>query len=330
MYLIPISKKGEYSILNTNEWLDIKDEFRENRDSIKSFLDLKGKFDNIYELNSKGESPIKVGFRNTTAFQFQSQSIIANGNIIFYNTDDLSYLEGFRKLFPLALGYKSYKMINLEEDIRELKKDIASKESIIDDLEKRYENWVDNLYQFYTEAINLSLTERDLDIKQSNTSQIKLVLTEIIKDVNNNVLYKKGSALKFNKKLKDFEESRKILLRDLQNKKTDLNKISKFEDLKTKYTENVYNEISKRLSPIDWFLEQNGTDICPFCESQSNKALSRLQNLKEVNIENSKSLENQKLSELTFEKEKRELKSKVIEIEKEITLFDKNIYNLLS
>lgn len=329
MYLIPIDKKGEYSILNTNEWLNQREDFKENKDSIKEFLNTKAKFLNIYEKNSKTENEIKVGFRNTTAFQFQSQSIIANGNIIFYNTDDLSYLEGLKKLFPLALGYKSYKMIGLEDDVKELRKEILIKESKIEDLEKRYENWVNDLFEFYTEAINLSLTNKDLDIKTSNTDEIKSVLENIIKDVNNNVLYKSGTAIKYNEKLKDFENRRQLLLREIQNNKINLNKIIKFESLKKEYTDNVYSEISKRLSPIDWFLEQKGTDVCPFCDSKSNKALVQIQNLKEINYQNSKILIDKGVNELTFEKEKKELNAKIKTSEKEIEIFDKNIDNLL-
>ena len=329
MYLIPLDKKGEYPMLYSNEWINHKEDFKENRESVKDFLNAKAKFQNIYEKNDRTENEIKIGFRNTTAFQFQSQSIIANGNIIFYNTDDLSYLEGLKKIFPLALGYKSYKMIGLEDELKELRKEISIKESKIEDLQKRYENWVSDLFEFYTEAINLSLTNRDLDIKLSNTDEIKVVLEEIIRDVNNNVLYKSGTALKYNQKLKEFEDKRQSLLRELQNKKIELNKITKFESLKKEYTENVHNQVSKRLSPVDWFLGQKGTDVCPFCDSKSNKALLNLQILKEKNIENSKILNDQNFNDLTFEKEKRELNRDVKRTEKDIEIYDKNIDNLL-
>nr|WP_315160858.1 DUF3732 domain-containing protein [uncultured Flavobacterium sp.] len=329
MYLISLDKKGEYPMLYSNEWINHKEQFKENRDSIKEFLDTKAKFPNIYERNERTEKEIKIGFRYTTAFQFQTQSIIANGNIIFYNTDDLSYLEGLKKMFPIALAYKSFKMITLEDEVKDLKKEIATKESKIEDLEKRYENWVNDLFEFYTEAINLSLTNRNLDINLSNTDEIKIVLEEIIQDVNNNVLYKSGTAFKYNQKLNEFEDKRQSLLRELQIKKIELNKITKFETLKKEYTENIYREVSKRLSPIDWFLEQKGTEICPFCDSKSNKALTNLQSLKEKNIENSKILNDQNFNDLTFEKEKRELNKEVKRIEKEIGIFDINIENLL-
>ena len=330
MYLIPIAEKGEYSILNNNDWLLQRDSFRQNRESIKDFLDSKAKFINIYEKNPNTDNEIKVGFRHTTSFLFQSQSIIANGNVIFYNSDDFTHLEGLRKLFPLALGYKSYKMISLEDEIKEIKKDITVLEGKIDDLQKRYDNWVNELFEFYTEAINLSLTNRDLDISLSNTDEIKDVLESVIKDVNDNILYKSGSAEKYNDKLKELENKRQQLLRELQTKKVSYNKIVKYETLKEEYNDNIYKEVSKRLSPINWFLEQKGDNLCPFCESETDKAFKQLQTLKELNAQNSKNLNNHELNELTFEKEKKSLISEIRDIEKNIKIFDRNLDNLIS
>jgi uncharacterized protein YydD (DUF2326 family) len=80
MYYVEIDRKGEYKQFNTNEWLLQREEYSENTDSIKSKLNSHGKFLNIEEIIENKEEAITVGFRDTTAFQFQSQSIIANGN----------------------------------------------------------------------------------------------------------------------------------------------------------------------------------------------------------------------------------------------------------
>lgn len=325
MYYAEIGKKGEYSQFNTNNWILNKENFRENRESIKNILNSKSGFLNISEVNKFSENPITVGFRDTTAFQFQSQSIIANGNTIFYNTDSFTHTDRLRTLFPLVLGYKSYDILILDEEIKIMENEEKKLLNKIEDLKKRYENWKFELYEYYSEAIRLSLTNEDIDIEKSNVDLIKSELLSIIDNVRKNILIKQGTTVRFSEKLGELENQRLNLMRVLTSKKTELNKILKYETVKKEYIETVHLEVKNKLKPIDWFLEQAGTDICPFCNSKSNLAFEQLQKLKEFNNENNKLIELPNSNTLSFEKEKIELRKLIREQESIISEFDKNI-----
>jgi ASC-1-like (ASCH) protein len=330
MYFQEIDEKGEYKQFNSNEWLHDKEKYSHNSESIKSILNSYGKFLDVEESVNEKEESITVGFRDTTAFQFQSQSIIANGNTIFFNTDDFFHQNRLKKLFPLVLGYKSYDMLLLEDEIKALEKDWSKISSKVEDLKERYQNWQSNIYEYYSEAIKLGLSNSDIDITTSSVNLIRFELEKILLDVKQNNLFKEGNTIRFSEKLEELELERTALFRNLQTKKMELNKILKFENTKKEYIENVYSQINERLKPIDWFLNRKGIDYCPFCESKSENALIELQKLKVVKEENHKLKDIEFSTDLSFEKEKNILKQTIKELEASINQFDKNINILLN
>lgn len=329
MYYVEIDRKGEYKQFNSNEWLLHREQYSENTDSIKNKLNSLGKFLNIEELIENKDEGITVGFRDTTAFQFQSQSIIANGNTIFFNTDDFFHQNRLKKLFPLVLGYKSYDMLLIEEEIKNLEKDWSKVSGKVENLKVKYQDWQSNIYEYYSEAIRLGLSNDDISITSSSVDLIKFELEKILFSVKQNNLFKTGNSIRFSEKLEELETKRTELFRELQSKKMELNKILKFENTKKEYIENVSFQISERLKPIDWFLNRKGTEYCPFCNSKSDNVLIELQKLKAAKEENSKLIGIDLSTDLSFEKEKSVLKNSIKEQESIISQFDKNIDILL-
>jgi hypothetical protein len=328
MYYIEISEKGEYPELNSNKWLNDVDGFKINRDSFITTMNHKGGFQNFQEKLNNNEQKISVGFRSTGSFLFQPQDIIANGNTIFNKTDSFFNIDRLKTFFPLALGYKSYELILLAEEIDDLEKDEKKLSLKIEDLEIRYENWKEDLYEYYSEAINLGLTNKDLNINTAKVDIIKNELNNIIGNSKKDKLYIEGSGVMFSEKLNELENERTLLVRKLNDSKIELNKILKFENVKDEYIKTVSFQIESRLTPIDWLLDKDGTDICPFCDSKSSKALNNLLQLKEARDNNRKLIGEKNNNNLSFEKEKIELKKLIKKQESIIVEFDSNI-NLL-
>jgi hypothetical protein len=88
---------------------------------------------------------------------FQPQGLIANGNTIFYKTEEFFYIDRLKMFFPLALGYKSYEILILDTEIKELEKKEKRIKDKIEVITQRYENWKEEMYEYYSEAINLGL-----------------------------------------------------------------------------------------------------------------------------------------------------------------------------
>lgn len=322
---------GDENFLN-NSWLDIADEYRQNRINIKNYFGVVAGFENISEVEdySKNGFDAPASFRDTAAFQFQPQNIIANPTTMFYDTDSFEHLKRLRTLFPLVLGYKSYEILKIEREIEILEKEEKEKANKLEDLKNQYENWQSDIYEHYTKAISLGLSNADINIESSKVNLIKTELNQVIKNVKTNNFLQEGSTLRYSEKLEELESQRLVFLRNLDSLKGDLSKLDLFDLSKEKYIKDVTLEIDNRLKPIDWFLEQKGTDICPFCDSKSDKAIDELLSLKAVKDKNSKAIAEANSIEFSFEKEKQLLKKEISNIEKQLRAVDSNIKILLT
>lgn len=313
-----------------DSWINSSDDFKTNRDTLKNYLsDLAG-FENITEKEDARGFDSRASFRDTTAFQFQPQNIIANPTTIFFNTDTFEHLSRLKAIFPLVLGYKSYEILNLEREIEISEKDEMDFDRKYEEIKYQYENWNSDIYKYYSRAINLGLTNSDINSETSNVNLIKDELAQIVINVTNGNYLIEGSSLRYTEKLEQFDLQRLELNRKLDIKKLELLKIETFDKSKDLYISKVVNEIENRLKPIDWFLQQKGSNYCPFCESISDKAMNELLLLNEQKEMNKSILEESISNEFSFEKEKFTLKKELTKIEKNIKEIDSNIEILLN
>tara|TARA_B110000967_G_C18893017_1_gene568641 strand:- start:430 stop:2118 length:1689 start_codon:yes stop_codon:yes gene_type:complete len=325
MYYQEVSSKGEYPDFNTNKWKENLDKYKINKEGLVQTLNTKGGFQNLEEQSFFTDKPLTIGFRSTSSFMFQPQGLIANGNTIFYKTEEFFYIDRLKMFFPLALGYKSYEILILDTEIKELEKKEKRIKDKIEVITQRYENWKEEMYEYYSEAINLGLSNIDINITNSNVTQIRDELETVFNEIRENNTYKKGSGLLFSTKFKELDTQRKNTLRKLQENKMEFNQILKFESTKDDYINTVSKEIVTRLKPVDWFLQRKGNGQCPFCDSSSKKALDNLQKLSDINSDNIKLLASKKDEVFSFEKEKLNLRKRISVLEEKMKQIDRNV-----
>lgn len=330
MYMYEVQGKGDNPSLNTNDWIREAKLYKTSRQVVKNHLGVIAGFENIPLDNPYNEDNYPVGFRDTMAFVFQPQNIIANPTTIFYKTDTFRHLSRLRTLFPLVLGYKSYQIITLEREIEELERIERDQQRKLDDLMRQYENWQTDIYEYYSQAISLGLTNSDIDINSSTVNQIKAELSLIVGQIGNNQFLREGSGLRYAEKLEELENDRISLIRQLDVLRVDLQKIERFDRSKKDYVEQVTKELDVRLRPIDFFVQQKGTNVCPFCDSVSDKAMDRLLRLSDEKDRNKTVLESAQTENFSFENEKRNYKSNIGLTEQEILRLDTNIRILLN
>lgn len=325
MYMYDVQGKGDNPALNTNEWIKDAGKYKTNRDKVKNYLSVKAGFENISINNESQKEDAPASFRDTAAFMFQPQNIIANPTTIFYKTDTFEHLRRLKTLFPLVLGYKSYEILNLESEIDLLDREEKEKARKLDDLRIQYENWQSDVYEYYSTAINLGLSNADISIESASVNLIKNELKKIVSDVKNNRFFKEGSAVRYSEKLEELDSDRIRIVRELDELRVGLQKIQQFDRSKVEYVESVAIEIDKRLKPVDWFLKQKGTNICPFCDSISEKAINTLLHLQNESQKNRKVIEASRSENFSFEKEKGDYREKIKAKEREIVKIDANI-----
>ncbi|MDH6254181.1 putative nucleic acid-binding Zn-ribbon protein [Chryseobacterium sp. H1D6B] len=325
MYMYDVQGKGDNPKLNTNEWIKEAGKYKTNRDKVKNYLSVKAGFENISINNESQKDDVPASFRDTTAFMFQPQNIIANPTTIFYKTDTFEHLRRLKTLFPLVLGYKSYEILNLESEIDVLEREEKEKARKLDDLRLQYESWQTDIYEYYSKAINLGLSNADISIESGSVNLIKSELKKVVSDVKNNRFFKEGSAIRYSEKLEELDGDRIRFTRELDELRVGLQKIQQFDRSKVEYIESVAVEIDKRLKPVDWLIKQKGTNICPFCDSVSEKAINTLLSLQNESQKNGKVLEASRSENFSFEKEKGDYKEKIKAKERDIVKIDANI-----
>ncbi len=333
MYLYEVLAKGENPSLNTNEWIRDAQQYKTNRAYVKRFLSNVAGFEHT-RLEPKSAEDERdegaTGFRDTASFLFQPQNIIANPTTIFYKTDTFTHLRRLKIFFPLALGYKSYEILSLELEIEELEKKEKDAQRKLDDVKRQYENWQSDIYQYYSTAINLNLSSQDIPFDTSSVTIIKEELRRIVSNIQQGRYLAVGSSVRYSTKLEELDQTRIILVRELDEARITLRKILEFDRTKQQYLSEVTNEVETRLKPVEWFLQQEGTNQCPFCGSQSEKAINKLLKLRDARQANQAVISGSVTENFNFEKEKRDLKQAVENKEQEILRIDANIRLLIN
>ncbi|MGO4878933.1 DUF3732 domain-containing protein [Pedobacter psychrotolerans] len=330
MYYYNIAEKGENKSLRTNDWIKNAKEYRVNRSFVKAFLSKLAGFENVAISENSKEQQQQLTFRDTAAFQFQPQSIIANPTTIFYKTDTWEHMNRLRTLFPLVLGYKSYEIIRLEKELEESQNTLKDKQKKFDDLKRQYENWQSEIYEHYINAVKLNLTTHNIDIDVSKVNFIKDELNSVVARIRNNTFMKEGATQLYATKLDELEQERDVLQRDLDELRVGLSKIRNFDRSKELYLSDVANEIDNRLRPIDYFLNLSGTNICPFCDSVSDKAVNQLIELKNAQERNRSVITESKTLDFSFEREKSKFQNDIRDKEQAILKVDNNIQILIN
>lgn len=316
--------------LRTNEWLRNKENYSINVEHFKSVMNNLSGFKNIETTLKESNFNSTAGFRDTAAFHFQTQNIIANPATMFFKTDSWEHLQKLRTIFPLLLGYKSYEIIEIENEIDIIDKERKEKSNKLQNIKDQYQNWQSDVYNYYAKAVSYGLTKSDLDIENSSVDVIKNELKSIVFSVNTGSVYEIGSAFRFSEKAIELNNQRNELTRELDNLKFKFNKINEIDSSKNNYINEVAIEKDIRLRPIEWFLERNGTNNCVFCGSENNKAVDTLLKLNHEKQKNLQILSKSKSNELSFEKEKHDLSKEIKRIENKIFDIDLNLNLLLS
>lgn len=330
MFFQEIQGKGDNPKFNTNEWIEEEEDYKVTRLFVKNYLNQIAGFENISEEANNEDKEDPASIRDTVAFLFQPQNIIANPTTIFYKTDTFAHLRKLKSILPLVLGYKSYQIIKTERELELLEQDHQKLNNKYENLIEQYNSWKSDVYLYYTEAIYLGLTTEKIDIQNTSVNKLRNELLKIISEVKKGKYLKEGSSLRHSEQLNILDKQRQENLVELKKLKFELYRYEQIDSSKNNYFEDVLLNINDKLKPISWFLARPGSGTCPFCDSKSDKAINELLALKEEQDRIKPVINNFEMTSFSFEKEKMLCKRKLKEKENQIQEIEKNINILLA
>lgn len=288
MYLFEKSKIELSSLLLLNKKRERFDRVKVNRKTvINRFNQLAGfssqRFD---EENIQNKWLESASFRDTSAFQFQPQNIVANPTTLFYKADTYEHQNKLRVIFPLILGYETNEIIELKKEKKDLEQQLSKKINQLEEKKNARDIWKNEVFNHYSKALDFGLTNGELNLVDSTVDDIIYELESITHQINKNPIpiYIEGSASKFANKLEDLINKRSELASDIDNKRLSLTKISQINSSKQEYYEEVVKTKINRLKPIDWFIQNVSNSKCPFCDSENQKATRQLLLLQDASL----------------------------------------------
>lgn len=322
--------KGDNPIFNTTEWINTQEDYQVSRQFIKDYLNKEIGFENISEKSSDDDTEDPASFRDPAAFLFQPQNIIANPTTIFYKTETFVHLRKSRSIMPLILGYKSYEIIKVERELEILEADHQKLNNKYENILEQYNSWRSDIFIYYSEAINLGLTDRKINIQSSSVEILKKELLAIIKQVKKGNYLKEGSTFRHTEQLALLDKQRQENLIELKKLKFELYKYERIDSTKNEYFADVLFNKHDKLKPISWFLVQSGNTKCPFCNSESDKAINELLALKDEQERIKPVINNLEMTSFSFEKEVLVCKRSIKEKETQIREIEQNMNILLA
>lgn len=174
MYLFEKTKIELSSLLKLNTKRDRFARIKVNRKTvINRFNQLAGfstqRFDDDNSHNKWLES---ASFRDTSAFQFQPQNIVANPTTLFYKADTYEHQNKLRVIFPLILGYETNEIIELKKEKKELEQQLSKKTSQLEEKKNARDIWKNEVFNHYSKAFDFGLTNGELDVVNSTIDEI--------------------------------------------------------------------------------------------------------------------------------------------------------------
>lgn len=270
--------------------------------------------------NPKNNFGGAASFRDTSAFQFQPQHIVANPYALFYKADTFEHQQKLKTIFPLIIGAITNEALNIEREIKEIEAALKKIQLELATKKQAVDSWLNNLKSLYTRSIQLGLL-KDIpkDIQNFDSEQYLYHLKLVVTNFNENPIpaYQTGTSEKDVQLQTDLNAQERNLQSEIAVRKMRLTKLQSLNTSTTQYKETVVLQ-QKRLEPISWFKEKINQEYCPFCESKNETAQKQIETLEvySKNLEAISKAVNTK--DVNLDKEIADIRNEVRELESKL------------
>lgn len=104
----------------------------------------------------------RPSFRDTISFLFQSQTIIANQDILFYKANEHKYQERVRNIFPYVLNAVNAEWFYNKHQLNELTKKLKTKEKEFESNQSIFKRWIADIKAKVLKAKEFGLLDKDV------------------------------------------------------------------------------------------------------------------------------------------------------------------------
>lgn len=222
-----------------------------------------------------------ASFRDTSAFQFQPQHIVANPYALFYKADTQEHQQKLKTIFPLIIGAITNEALNIEREIKELDTQLKKVELELSTKKQAVDIWLNNLKALFSRAIQLGILKNiPKDNQHFDAEKYLFHLNLVVTDFNENPIpaYQSGTSEKDVQLQSELRLQERSFQSEIAIRKMRLSKLENLTYSTTQYKQTVKIQ-QKRLEPVSWFKEKINHHYCPFCESKNETAQKQIESL---------------------------------------------------
>jgi hypothetical protein len=261
-----------------------------------------------------------ASFRDTSAFQFQPQHIVANPFALFYKADTFEHQQKLRTIFPLIIGSITNEALNLEREIKEIENQLKKLQSELSTKRQAVEAWINDLRSLFNRSVQLGLV-RDLLVNSTDfnadqyLSQLKLVVSNF--NENPVPVYQSGTSEKDVQLQYELSVQERVIQNEIGIRKTRLSKMVNLNSSTTQYKLTLTTQ-KRRLEPIGWFKEKLQNEHCPFCDSKNDTAQKQIDSLSDFSKELEIASEAVNTKDVNLDKEIADIRHEIREFEAQL------------
>ncbi|MGV0127802.1 DUF3732 domain-containing protein [Burkholderia gladioli] len=219
----------------------------------------------------------RPSFRDTLAFCFQPQNIVANPDVLFFRADTIEHREKVRTIFPYVLGAATGKRLALKWELENLLRELRRKQREQAAYAKVSETWLANLQVWVTEARELGLLTGEL----SDATEQTLIgaLEGIVSAGETGDGFSMAGTQATASEYVALQNEESDITRELSVARHRLNQITAVRDTVTDYKGSLSDQ-ANRLGISRWLrtLPNDGTR-CPVCDGSMDSSNNELDQL---------------------------------------------------
>lgn len=277
------------------------------------------KVDFTFNDNDKGFKQ-SASIRDLISLNFQPQYIVANPYALFYKADTHKNREKLITILPYILGIIDDEILELKEELKELKRQESSLSRELDQRKSLVNNWLSEIKGYYAMSYELGLLktfeEKETWNYNDYINELRKALNSL--DKNKFPLIEAGASIRIAQRVAELNEVEYSIALEIQEKKERLSLISQIKSSNTDYGDALLIQ-NKRLSTVGWFKKHvSNLNKCPFCNGETNTAEDYVNNVYILSEELIGLSQKVTDSHKVFTKEITNLNSKLILLENQI------------
>jgi len=212
----------------------------------------------------------RPSFRDTAAFQFQPQHIVANPHTLFFKADTFEHQEKLKQVFPLVLGAIDNETLELRRGLKVLEAELNQKRGLLEEREKRGAAWLQDFKAFYSQSREYGLLPEALDPQEGWTTETYVsYLLPVPSRLENNSFpaIERGASSRLAREIAALREDEDSTAEKIEDRKRKLSRIERLRTSSDGYSKALVVQ-GNRLQPISWFAQHvNDGHECPVCGS---------------------------------------------------------------